>query len=108
VIVGSLSLALLVLSLGIWFPLTIPLSIAALVLARAARRRLDAGVAGTGSGAAKAGRVIAITGIVLGIVAGAVWVILFAAGFSLEELRDDLERELERRRNGGGADGVDS
>jgi hypothetical protein len=108
VILGSISLVLLVLSLGIWFPLTVPLSIAALVLARAARRRLDAGIAGTGSGAARAGRIIAIIGIVLGILAAVVWVVLLATGFSLDELRDDLERELERRRNGDGADGVDA
>jgi hypothetical protein len=105
VVLGSIALALLVLSVGLWFAITVPLSVGALVLARAARRRIDAGVVAAGAGAAQAGRVIAIIGIVLGLLAGVVWVILFATGFSLEGLLEDLERQLEQRREGGGTGG---
>jgi hypothetical protein len=35
---------------------------------------------------------------VLGIVAMIVWIVLIAQGLSIEEFRDELERELERQR----------
>ena len=78
---------------------TVPGSVVALVLARAARRRIEVGLTAAGAGPARAGQIIAVIGIVAGIVAGIVWVILFASGFSLEELLDDLQRELEQQRD---------
>jgi hypothetical protein len=101
--VGSISLALLLLSLGLWFVVTVPGSVIALVLARAARRRIEVGLTMLGAGPARAGQIIAVIGIVAGIVAGIVWVILFASGFSLEELLDDLQQELEEQRDEGGS-----
>jgi hypothetical protein len=99
VVVGSIALAILLLSLGTTFFLTVPASVVGLVLAMAARRRIEAGLTAAGAGPAQAGKVIAWIGIVAGIAAGIAWVILIASGFSFEDLRDELERELERQRD---------
>jgi hypothetical protein len=97
VVVGSVSLALLLLSLGSMFFVCVPASIGALVLALAARRRIEAGLTAMGQGPAQAGRIIAWIGIVAGVVAGIVWIALIASGVDvqgwLEDLRDDLERQ---------------
>ena len=73
-IFGSGSLGLLVFSAGLLFFLTLPGSIAAWVLGNRAKRvdgaRDQANVA----------VIIAIAGVVLGVIAGAVWIILVATG----------------------------
>ena len=102
VVVGSIALAVLLLSLGTTFFLTVPASVVGLVLAMAARRRIEAGLTAAGRGPAQAGKVIAWIGIAAGILAGIVWVILIASGFSFDDLREELERELERQQDGGG------
>ena len=100
VVVGSIALALLLLFAGTTFILTVPASIVALVLARAAAKRIETGLTMVGAGPAQAGKVIAWIGIVLGILAGIVWIILLSSGVDvegwLEDLRDDLERETQR------------
>jgi hypothetical protein len=106
VVVGSIALAVLLLSLGTTFFLTVPASIVGLVLAMAARRRIEAGLTAVGRGPAQAGKVIAWIGIVAGIVAAIAWIILIASGFSFEDLRDELEQELDRQRDRP-ADGVE-
>src|SRR3954470_6766255 len=100
-VLGGGSLALLVISLGTFFLVTLPCSIAALVLARRARD----GVPDGGSGQAVAALWIARIGVIAGVAAAVVFITLLAAGFDFEQFRDDLERELEQRRDRG-SDGV--
>ena len=103
--VGSIALALLLLTLGTGFFVTVPASIVALVLALAARRRVEAGLTAAGAGPAQAGKVIAWIGIVAGIVAGIVWIVLIASGVDVQEWLEDLRRDLEEREDGGGGGG---
>ena len=101
-VLGITGLALLLLSLGTLFFITLPLSFAAMSLGRRAR---DAGQA---SAALWLGR----AGVIAGVAAAVVLIALVAAGVDFEELRRDIERELERRRQdddgGSGTDGVRS
>jgi hypothetical protein len=87
--VGALSLLLI--SLGTLFIFTLPLSIAAWVLA------LRAGPAA--GGRATAALWIARIGVIAGVAAAIVFIALLASGFDFEQFRDDLERELEQRRD---------
>ena len=94
--IGALSLLLV--SLGTLFIVTLPCSVAAWVLAL---RASDAE-----GGRAVAALWIARVGVMAGIAAAVVFVALLASGFDFEQLRDDLQRELEDRREdrpaGGG------
>jgi hypothetical protein len=96
-------LALLVLSLGTLFILTLPCSVAAWVLALRAR-----GTAPGDTGQATAALWIARIGVIAGIAAAIVFIALLASGFDFEQFRDDVERELDERRDrpGGGGGGV--
>jgi hypothetical protein len=85
------SLALLTLSLGLSFFFSLPLGIAGWVCAARARRDAP-------SGRPKAALVLSIVAVSLSVLAAVVWVILLAAGFSVEELQRSLEEELERQR----------
>ena len=79
------SMALLVLSLGLSFLISLPLGLIGwLCAARSSRPG--------------AGRTLAIVAVVLSVVAAAAWLVLVLAGFSPDELQHDLERELERQR----------
>jgi hypothetical protein len=96
------ALALLVVSLGTLFVLTLPCSIAAWVLAARAR-----GAAGPGGGGqATAALWIARIGVIAGVAAAIVLIALLASGFDLEQFRDDLERELDERRDRPSSGGV--
>jgi hypothetical protein len=87
-------LALLLVSLGTLFILTLPCSIAAWVLALRARG------AGPGDGGqATAALWIARIGVIAGIAAAIVFIALLASGFDFEQFRDDVERELDDRRD---------
>ena len=93
-------LALLLLSLGTLFILTLPCSVAAWVLALRAR-----GTTPGDGGQATAALWIARIGVVAGIAAAVVFIALLASGFDFEQFRDDVERELDERRDpprGGG------
>jgi hypothetical protein len=90
---------LLVLSVGLAFIFTLPCSIAAWLCAAQARARINAGELESGRGQAQAGYILGVIGVVLGVGAMVAWIALIASGFSLEEFRDDLERELDRQRN---------
>lgn len=92
------SIALLVLSVGVSFTLSLPLSAGAWFCAVRAKRALRDGRAQGGEGQAKAALILAIVGVALSVVAMIVWIALIASGFSVDELREDLERELERQR----------
>jgi hypothetical protein len=108
IVLGITGLALLVLSLGTLFMLTLPCSIAAWVLAGRARKRIDSGTTRHGGGQATAALWLGRIGVIAGVAALVVFVALLASGFDFEEFRDDLQRELDRRREGqDGGDGVD-
>jgi hypothetical protein len=85
------SIALLVISLGLSFVFSLPLAAAGWICAAKARRDVQ-------TGQRKAGLVLAISAVALSVVAAVVWIVLIAAGFSVEELQENLERELERQR----------
>jgi hypothetical protein len=89
-------LSLLLVSLGTLVILTLPCSIAAWVLAVRARASAPAE-----SGQALAALWIARIGVLAGIAAAVVFIALLASGFDFEQLRDDVERELEERRDRG-------
>jgi hypothetical protein len=107
---GITGMALLVLSLGSLFPVTLPLSAAAWVLARKARRQIESGTTTQGDGQASAALWLGRIGVIAGVAAFVVFIALIASGVDLEQLRDDLERELDEQRQerdgGGGADNV--
>jgi hypothetical protein len=73
-IFGSGSLGLLVFSAGLLFFLTLPASVAGWILGNRAKR-VDAG-----RDQANVAVIIAIVGIVLSVIAGAVWILLVALG----------------------------
>jgi hypothetical protein len=98
-VLGTCGLALLLLSVGTLFVLTIPCSVAAWLLSARARIRIATGQEETGAAQAKWGYILGVAGVVLGVAAMVTWIILISSGFSIEEFRDNLEEELERRRN---------
>jgi hypothetical protein len=110
IVLGISGLALLVLSLGTLFMLTLPCSIAAWVLAGRARKRIESGTTRRGEGQATAALWLGRIGVIAGVAALVVFVALLASGFDFDEFRDDLQRELDRRRerqdSGDGVDGV--
>jgi hypothetical protein len=73
-IFGAGSLGLLFFSAGLLFFLTLPGSIVAWVLANRAKRL------GTASDQANVAVIIAAAGVVLGVIAAAVWIVLVATG----------------------------
>ena len=87
-------LTLLLISLGTLFIVTLPCSVAAWVLALRARANAPGE-----SGQAVAALWIARIGVFAGIAAAIVLVALLASGFDFEQLRDDVERELDQRRD---------
>jgi hypothetical protein len=106
---GITGVTLLLLSLGTLFPVTLPLSAAAWVLARRAHAQIESGATTQGEGQATAALWLGRIGVIAGVAAFVVFIVLIASGIDLEQLRDDLERELDERReerDGGGADRV--
>jgi hypothetical protein len=89
------SIALLVLSLGLSFPFSLPLGIAGWICA--VRSRVD-----LRPGQRKTALVLAIAAVALSALAAVVWIVLIAAGVSVEELQRNLENELQRQRRAGG------
>jgi hypothetical protein len=89
------SLGLLVLSLGLSFALSLPLAGAGWLCAAKARRDVR-------PRQRKAGLVLAIAAVALSVLAAIVWIALIAAGVSVQDLQDNLQRELERQRRAGG------
>ena len=82
-------LALLLLSLGTLFLITLPCSAAGWVLA------LRAG----GEDRATAALWIARIGVFAGVMAAVIFVALLAGGFDFEQFRDDMQRELRERQD---------
>jgi hypothetical protein len=111
-VLGIGGLVLLLLSLGTLFFVTIPLSFAAFSMGNRARAAIAAG-GGGGGGQAAAALWLGRIGLIAGVAAAVVLIVLIASGADLEELRRDLERELERRRQEddggrGGGEGIRS
>ena len=103
---GITALALLLLSLGSLFILSLPCSAAAWVFAVRARRQIDSGATKQGEGQATAALWLGRIGVIAGVAAMVVFIALVASGFDFEQFRDDLEQELDRRRERqGGGDG---
>ena len=88
------SIGLLVFSLGLSFMFSLPLGVAGWVCAAKAPRDVQ-------PGQRKAGLVLAIAAVALSVAAAVAWIILIAAGFSVDELQRNLENELERQRRAG-------
>ncbi len=77
--------------------------------ARKAQRQLESGATTQGEGQATAGLWLGRIGVIAGVAALVVFIALIASGVDLEQLRDDLERELdERREQRDGGDGADN
>jgi hypothetical protein len=109
IVLGITGLALLVLSLGSLFLVTLPCSVAAWALAGRARRQIESGATRHGEGQATAALWLGRIGVVAGVAALVVFIALVAAGFDFEQFRDDLQRELDRQRerqDGGRDDAV--
>ena len=92
VVLGILGIALLFLSLGTSFFFSLPLSGAAWVGGVRARQRSP------GEGPAQTAVVLGMVGVGLGVASAIVWIVLLSVGFSLEDLRDYLERKLREQR----------
>ena len=88
------SFGLLLLSLGLSFAFSLPLAIGGWVCAARAPRDVR-------PGQRKTALVLSIAAVALSVTAAVVWIVLIAAGFSVEELQQNLEQELERQRRAG-------
>ena len=84
-------IGLLVISFGVAFILALPCAICAIVYGVKGKRRVDRGDTRKHRGFAQAGFIIGIVGVVLSLLAAAVWIALFAD----EDFRDDFEEDLE-------------
>jgi hypothetical protein len=98
IVLGALGIALLLLSLGTWFPASLLCSGAAWGCGIAARNRADADPAASARGPAHAAVVIGMVGVGLGVAAAIIWIVLISAGVSIEDLRDWLDRRLAEER----------
>jgi hypothetical protein len=105
-VLGITGLALLLLSFGTFFILTLPCSVGAWILGERARRRIARGETAQGHGQATAALWLGRIGVVAGVAAMVVFIVLLATNFDFERLRDDLQRELDRRRERQNDDGV--
>jgi hypothetical protein len=98
-VLGVVGLALLVLSLGLGFALTLPCSAAAWVLGRRALRQIERGASARGAGQAQLALWLGRIGVVVGLGALIMFVVLSLAGFDFDQFRESLQRDLERRRD---------
>jgi hypothetical protein len=105
---GIAGLVLLLLSLGSFFLVTLPLSAAAWWLGARARRRVRAGATPSGESQATAALWLGRVGVIAGVLAMIAFIVLVAAGVDFEHLRDDLQRELDRQRQENNGEGVRS
>jgi hypothetical protein len=91
---GMLGLLIVFPTLGAGFFLSLPCSIAAWVTGTLGRRQVTIGATKAGDGVAHAGVILGIVGVILGVVGAVVWILLLAAaGWDLDELRREIDRE---------------
>jgi hypothetical protein len=88
------SIVLLVFSLGLSFGLSLPLGGVGWICAAKANPDVR-------PSQRKAALVLAIVAVALSVIAAAVWIVLVAAGVSVEDLQHNLQRELDRQRRAG-------
>ena len=105
---GIAGLGLLLLSLGSFFLVTLPLSAAAWWLGARARQRVRAGATPSGETQATAALWLGRVGVIAGVLAMIAFIVLVAVGVDFEHLRDDLQRELDRQRDENNGEGVRS
>jgi hypothetical protein len=98
IVLGVLGIALLLLSIGTWFPISLLCSGSAWGCGLRARNRADADPAGGARGPAHAAVVIGMVGVGLAAAAAVVWIVLISAGVSIDDLRDWLDRQLQEER----------
>jgi hypothetical protein len=95
--VAILGLGLLVITAGLGFPVALPCSAVAWYLGSRAqareRARAAEGRPGAGRNPARAGYLLGIVGVVLGIVAALGWVVAVSLGVDPQQLQHDLQRE---------------
>ncbi len=92
-VLGILAVGGVVVTVGIFALLTLPTAVAAWVMGRRATQRADREGAGQ-RGTAQAGFVLGVLGVVLSVIAIAVWAVLLSDDSFVRE----LEREIERQR----------
>jgi len=92
-VLGALGLLMLVLTFGGLFIIALPLGIAAMVLGRVGRRKVDRGETHSGRGAARAGWIMGLITTVLSVLA----ILLVAAGIYALGGLGGLEREVEQQ-----------
>ena len=92
-VLGIAGIGLLLISLGLFFPIALPCSIAAWICAANARTRINLGEVSSGRAQAQAAYLIGIIGVVLGVVAAVGWIAAIASGLDLEQLRQDIQRQ---------------
>jgi hypothetical protein len=90
-VLGMIGLLLILPTLGVGFPLSLPCSIGAWVTGQLGRKQVTEGLTRAGDGIAHAGIILGVVGVVLGVIGGVVWIILLSSGFDLDEFRRDLE-----------------
>src|SRR5690242_20460592 len=95
---GIVGVVLILLSLGTLFVITLPCSTTAWVLARRARREIERGATTRGAGQAQVALWLGRIGVVVGLGALITFVVLSLAGFDFDQFRENLQRDLERRR----------
>jgi hypothetical protein len=91
-VLGIAGLGLL-LTVGLFFPISLPCSIAAWICGAQARNKENLGEAGGGRAQAQAAYLLGVIGVVLGVIAAVGWIAAIALGVDLEELRRDIERQ---------------
>jgi hypothetical protein len=94
-VLSLVSLALLVVSVGISSVISVGCAVAGMVLGRKGVRRVDAGETPRHRGLAQAGFWIGVAALVLSLLATAAWIAVLVAAVSDDEFRDDLEREFD-------------
>jgi hypothetical protein len=92
---GVAAIVLLALSAGVWFPVTIALSLAGLLLGTSAQKRIAAGSPGR-PGQARLAIALARWGLGLAAVAAIAWGVLALNDITPSDLQQALTRERER------------
>jgi hypothetical protein len=95
-VLGILGLVIVIPTLGAGFLFSLPFSIGAWVTGHQGRRRVATGESRYGDGTAHGGVVLGIVGVILGVIGAAVWIALYAAGYTVEDFRRDLEQEADQ------------
>jgi hypothetical protein len=95
IVCAATALALLALSAGVWFPVTITLSLIGLLLGTSAQKRMAGGAPGR-PGQARLAITLARWGLGLAAVAAIVWGILALNDITPADLQQALERERQK------------